>query len=316
MKTPTAIVDKSLLQRICDLPELQSNECLSHLQQRYRVIVPLVLHEEVLSNCVQLPRGRSEAVIAKMINYLKELHPFWMQDVYEIAYRELVEENDLSVLPWLSEEHQDRILKFDAEDTNFRQWLAERNADREEQTLNRKLWQKEKIEPGKFFVARDEKEFCLTIGNLLLHKLSKATSRNDLLDTFLGKIFLKRHPGKKAAITDALRKIDETNINDFKFSRNFLIASLVYLLAPISKVLDPIDPARPPQKLLDRQDQGNNFEDQEYVVSAFLCNRLITADAAMAKVKQMIQSVGWWGGNTIFIDRNIDIKDQIPTRLT
>jgi hypothetical protein len=61
--------------------------------------------------------------------------------------------------------------------------------------------------------------------------------------------------------------------------------------------------------------QINNFGDQEYVASAFLCGRLLTADQEMAKVMTMFKTGGLWLGEILWIDREKDLSCQIHRAL-
>lgn len=151
--------------------------------------------------------------------------------------------------------------------------------------------------------------------NWLLQALSKPVSKIELLETFFGSALINHRPDLEAEIRAALDRVNDSNINEFKFSRNYLITSLVYLFGPITKVLAGPSGKRQPIKVLDRQDQRNNLEDQEYVVSAFLCGRLLTGDRPMANVMEMFQGAGLWPGKTIWIDRNKDLGGQLANLL-
>jgi hypothetical protein len=234
-----------------------------------------------------------------------------MDDVFEISYRELVLGESLDLMPWLSEECQRFLWEFAPADPNSVAWVAERRQSKEDQINKRIQWQRRKVPPGQFYLERDEESFFQQITNLLLQQLSQPTLKAELLEAFLGSVFVQRHPGNTAAIHTALSKVTESSLNDCKFSRNCLIASLVYLIAPITKVLADPDGEQQPLKLLDRQDQRNNIADQEYVASAFLCRRLLTGDAGMARVMGMFQANGLWPGQVVWIDRNRNLGEQL-----
>jgi hypothetical protein len=309
MDRPTAIIDKSLLQRICD-PTENTDKHMESLRQTYRLIAPLILHEETLDNLIQPPKDKPSAVFSEMLRRVREIHPCWMDDVFEISYREVVLGKSLDLMPWLGEEDQRFLWEFAPADPSSVAWVAERRRTREEQTNRRIQWQRRKVPPGQFYLERDEETFFKQITNLLLQQLSQTASKAELLGTFLGSVFVQRHPGNTDAIHAALSRINELNLNDCKFSRNYLIASLVYLIAPITKVLADRHGKQQPLKILDRQDQRNNLEDQEYVASAFLCRRLLTGDAGMARVMRMFQANGLWPGQTIWVDRNKGLPEQ------
>jgi hypothetical protein len=135
------------------------------------------------------------------------------------------------------------------------------------------------------------------------------------METFLRGVFVQRHSENEDGIRAALNKVNESNVNTCEFSRNYLIATLVYLVAPITKVLADPNKKQQPLKMLDRQKQRKNLEDQEYVTSAFLCGRLLTGDGGMAKVMRMFQTNGLWPGQTVWIDRAKGLSEQIPALL-
>ena len=102
MEKPTAIIDKSLLQRICD-PTEKTEHYSELLQQKYRLIAPLILHEEIWDNLIQPPQGKPLAAFQKMVELLTAIQPHWMEDVLEISYLEIVAGKSLELIPWLHE---------------------------------------------------------------------------------------------------------------------------------------------------------------------------------------------------------------------
>jgi hypothetical protein len=215
-----------------------------------------------------------------MVRRIREIHPFWMDDVFEISYRELVLGESLDLMPWLSEECQRFLLGFEPADPNCIAWVAERRRTREEQINKRLQWQRSKVRPGQFFLERDERTFFRQITNLLLQQLSQPASRADLMETFLRVVFVQRHSENEDGIRAALSKVNESNVNTREFSRNYLIATLVYLVGPITKTIADPNKKQQPLKVLARQKQRKNLEDQEYVTSAFLaggCSRVTKA---------------------------------------
>ena len=314
MDKPTAIIDKSLFQRICD-PQEKTELFMGLLRERYCLAVPFVMHGEVFTNLVKPPKDRPPLVFPEMVKWCKELHPFWMSDVLDIAYRELILGDDLAFVPWLDGEVRRAIFNFTPDSTAAVNFFAEYRLEREQQIERRRQWQNERIPPGKFFLGRDEKTFVQQLTDYFLKQLAQSASRSDILDTIFGDVFIQRHPEQTADIKATLSKISDSTINKYPFSRNCLIASFVYMIGPITKVLVKPGGRQQPVKVLDRQNQRNNLEDQEYVASAFLCERLLTGDQEMAKVMGMFEARGLWHGKTIWIDRQKDLASQIPALL-
>ena len=86
MNKPAAVIDKSLLQAICEQDSAKRSASFKALFERYQVAVTSVLIEEVWVNLAN-PGGKTPpAVLANMIDFLIRQHGSWIAEPMEIAF--------------------------------------------------------------------------------------------------------------------------------------------------------------------------------------------------------------------------------------
>jgi hypothetical protein len=85
MNKPTAVIDKSLLQAICELPGDKRDLCFNTLLSRYFLVVPEILVEEVWGNLANPSAGKSLATINMMVRCLLHLQNGWIAEPLEIG---------------------------------------------------------------------------------------------------------------------------------------------------------------------------------------------------------------------------------------
>ena len=76
-------------------------------------------------------------VIEEIAEQIVRLRPCWMEDVFEIAFRELVRKDKFVQIPEANPEFVKRILQVKKNDAEFIQWANERRKDKKEVTKQR-----------------------------------------------------------------------------------------------------------------------------------------------------------------------------------
>lgn len=311
MQKPTAIIDKSLLQRICEEAPIQRDVLMGLLRQRYQLIAAFVLVDEVMNNIAIPPPRKTPADFADLKICMDALYPCFMEDVWEMAFEELVLERRIDAIPWWPTEAIQTYASLNPNDPAFLETMQRRKKQRNDCEEETKECQNEDVPPGKFYVVREEIEFFHILVRDLKSRLREPRLKMNLFETLLGESFRQCHPEEGNRIQGAFARVSDTNMDSYPFTRNLLLVMRIYHYAPVSKILDQAQP--PP--ILDRRDQLNNQEDLQYVASATLCDRLLTADQPMTRIMQMLKSNGFWRGETIWIDRDKDLPSQIPSLL-
>ena len=147
--------------------------------------------------------------------------------------------------------------------------------------------------------------------------LDDAQKKQDLLETILGKTFRSRHPDAQQEIDAAFAQYGKDTFKVFPFTFNCLTVRLAYVLAPIVRIRTPTDSE--PRMILKpkRRDQDNNWADEHYVLSALVCDRLLTMDKGMRNIANLFQANRRWKGQTIFFvpAEEQDLPSQITTLL-
>ena len=138
----------------------------------------------------------------------------------------------------------------------------------------------------------------------LTKALNQPSWRQFVLEAYLGQIWKREtwHHESAAQIDAAFARLDYEPLLKLPFTHSHLLAELLYDVGPITKVGPPESEKSNPQVL--SGNQINNEEDQEYVASAFHCDRLLTCDRGMQRIVESFRQAGYWKGNCVFIPRN------------
>jgi hypothetical protein len=316
MDKPTAVIDKSLFHEICRLPAKETRDSIwDSLTGFYQIFLPLMLVEEVVVNIVKpgdIPRQEIEMMASNVL----QLRPCWMDDVSEYAFRELVERQPLGKLAAPSDELQRKLLAAKSDDPELIKWVKERKVARKATATRWKAEQKRLAPAAGFYVVKSEQEFFeRVVKREFLRHLDDPQKKQDLLETILGDTFRFRHPDATQEIDAAFAQYDKVTFKSFPFTHNCLTVRLAYVLAPIVRIQNVTDSE--PRTILKakRRDQDNNWADEQYVVSALICERLLTMDTGMRNIANVFQANRLWRGQTVFFDAKDQLSDQIPALL-
>jgi hypothetical protein len=317
MDKPTAVIDKSLFHEICKLPSKEVRDSLwDSLMANYQVVVPLMLLEEVLVNVVR-PGDIPAQEVQTMASDILQLQSCWVDDVFEYAFRELVQGQPLGKLVAPPAELQKQLLASRTDDPELIQWVEGRKAARK---ATAKQWktEQERLAPATGFclLSSEQEFFKRAVMREFLNRLEDPQKKQDMLEAIVGKTFRLRHPDSGRQIDQAFAQYSKDNFTSFPVTFNCLAVRLAYVLAPIVKIQAPGGPE--PRIILrpKRRDQDNNCADEQYVISALICNRLLTMDAGMNNIMNIFRASQRWNGHTVFFDASKPLNGQIPCLLT
>ena len=99
MNKPAAVIDKSLLQAMCEQDSVKRHVYYKALFERYQVVVASVLVEELWVNLATTGGKTSPVVLANMRDFLIRQHDSWIAEPLEIAFVELVKGGSIKPLP-------------------------------------------------------------------------------------------------------------------------------------------------------------------------------------------------------------------------
>jgi len=316
MGKPTAVIDKTLFHEICQDPCQRKREFYwSCLHERYQVVVPFILIEEVLVNMVR-PGGIEEPVLKRMGEQLIILRSCWIDDVFEYAFRELVQRQPLGKFVAPPDGLQQALLALARDDPKLVKWVEDRKLLRKATAAKWKAEQRRLAPSSGFVMVKSEQEFFeRAVKREFLSALVDPQKKWDMLETIIGKTFRHSHPESTKQIDEAFAEYTEATFSTFPFTLNCLTTRLTYVLAPAVRIQTARDTE--PQIILrpKRRDQDNNWADEQYVVSALVCDRLLTMDAGMRNVANIFHVSRLWNGQTIFIEPGEDLAGQIPRLL-
>jgi hypothetical protein len=309
-RKPTAIIDKSLLHEVSELPQKERADFWKFLLEKYLVVVPFILLEEIVVNAIS-PGTVAPQHIEVMSNDVMQLRNFWIDDIAEYAFRELVRKQPITNLIALPADMHQMLSALDFKHPEVLKWAQERKDDRKAVVKRwRELQQKISPQNG-FHVVASEKEFYQKVLGEFLKILNNPSAKKEYLETVLGDIFRKRHPEAANEIGNAFDDYGEKSYLLFPVTRICLMLRLVYILAPTVRIQNPINLTG--YQILNPRNQINNSADEQYVACSQLCKRLLTMDQGMKNVADIFRVSGVWPGQVILIDPQSSITSQMQS---
>ncbi|GEM_PF-1833465 len=313
MKKPTAVIDKNFLQGIVELSATDSklsDELIATLTEKYQVVVTLVLIEEVVANYASLPTDQRE-LPRKMLDRILAFHPCWMETPLQLIFREFIlKQNinaDLGLAQPMAKLVSHVIENPDSCVPSLSGWVAARRQEKHERVRARVEHQRTRKQfydeqsmrfPSLLaFMERGIQQLCVEVD-------PSAHLRLRCLDRYLGRNLKMLQPNYVGLIEQAFAEATFDSLDRHRFTRNYLLAEILYDLAPISEIgpnqcghyarLWPTNPGK----------QINDEDDQQYVSAALACDRLLTCDAGMHKIADLFAERGIWTGKAIFVQRD------------
>lgn len=307
MTKPTTIVDKNWLQRICERPNI-THRTFGLLKEKCQPVVALVLVEEILANRFQ--PELNQATVSRMIQAILDFHPHWMEHPAELAFRELVKGERITNTGLPQEKAsrlREALLNPEAASPSLAKWTADRYKEKTQRMPARKRQQKEirrGFQEKAPFLLRplDLATFAKNGSSFLAMVLNEPSWKQSVLNAYLGQTWKRWHSVESAEIDNAFARLDYELLLKQPFTHSYLLAELLYDVAPITKI-GPLESEKSnPQ--VSSGNQINNEEDQEYVESALHCDRLLTCDGGMHRIAEAFRQAGHWKGDCIFIPRD------------
>jgi hypothetical protein len=315
MARPNAVIDKSLLHAICELPdEEQLDQCFNALLAEFVLIAPSVLIEEVWSDWSHSKRGR-EPVAKNLVRCVHHLQNAWIASPLDIAFQELVEEKPVLEIPKPPSYVMNSFYTLDPNDPRLHQWQIQTRERRKNSIADRLRQQRERL-------CTDESLLLDKPGKLLtdivwpeiLRILSIPSEKKRLLEGILGEGFRYRNPHAGPQIDAALGRYTVDTVQHYPVATDCIVTAMVYFYAPLCSVANS---GGMPHKLISRSKKGqyNNLGDEKYVQSALLVAGLLTRDEGMSSIMNVFRDADWWSGKTVFVDPQQNIASAIVSAL-
>lgn len=297
---PNAVIDKSLLHAICELPETQLDDCFNFLLSRFVLVAPSVLIEEVWREWARINETR-EPVPTNLVRFLHHLQDAWIAEPLDMAFQELVEEKPVKELLKPPDYVMDSFLTLRRDDPQLQRWLAQ-SRDNHVRALQDRLSHHRRIfSPDEFHTLGSAGELLTDIVWPAMPRiLSSPIEKMNVVEGILGEGFRYRHPGMGAEIDAAIARYTINTVHQYPVATACILTELVYFYAPLCKIRTPSGT----QKILSRSKRGqyNNRSDAKYVQSALLVAGLLTRDEGMRSVMNVFSEAGEWRGETVFVD--------------
>lgn len=315
MNKLTAVIDKSMLQAVCELLPDKLDACLNTLLGRYGLVVPSILVEEVWVNRASPSPGKRPEVVEHMVGCLIQLREAWIAEPLDIAFVELVERQPVEILPKPPPSVMDSFFTLSPNDPALAKWVKERRE------IQRKVIQERVKEHASIFdttvaanVGSEREFFEKFIRPKFLDILADSGRKRKLLEGVMGMTFRRRYPHRSKDIDAAFEDYSLDSFDRYHATLNCIMTAMFYFYAPLCKIDLRNGETR---KILGRGsgDQRSNLNDERYVQSALLCARLVTRDEGMLNIMELFRASGLWEGQTFFIDPKKDLVTEISARL-
>src|ERR1700694_5155891 len=129
MNKPSAVIDKSLFHELCKIPDTKASEAIWHqLHHKYQLVIPLILSEETVVNAVT-PGTKALAEVQRLVDQVAAHSSCWLEDMYEIAFSELVEGRPLTAPPPLADPVASELFRLRLDNEPLRAWVKQRRED-------------------------------------------------------------------------------------------------------------------------------------------------------------------------------------------
>jgi len=293
---PTTVIDKSMLQAICEQPPAKLDTCFKLLLGRYVLVVPSILVEEVWVNLASPSPAKRPEVTENMVECLLHLQNAWIAEPLDIAFAELVKRESIEILPKPPLHVMNSFSTLRRDNPALKKWMHERKELHKKIILQRAQDHTQILNPNEAAQIASEEEF---FGKFIRPKfeemLSDPTRKHELLEGVLGLAFRARYPDCSNEIDAAFESYSLETFDRYHATFNCIMSALFYFYAPLCKIGGT-------NKIIGRgfKHQKGNLNDEKYVQSALLCARLATRDEGMRNIMELFRSCGLWNGQTIF----------------
>lgn len=311
MIRPTTVVDKNWWQRICERPEI-ADTAIATLVQKAIPCTPVALIEEVIANRFQ--PGRDQTVVARMIQAILGVKSGWIDAPSAIVFKELVKRERIENIGLPENKAKlftEALLNPTDATFDLNTWMSERFREKQRRrdvrkTLHERL---QKIVPERLLTPPDLETFAHNTVVFLKVIMGRTTTKELMLRTYVGVEWEHQHSAEVAEINEAFICLDYPQLLKFPATHSYLLTNLLYDLARITKIGLPQKGKSNPQVL--SGSAINDSEDQQYLASALLCDRLLTCDAGLHQMANVFQEGRLWKGTSVFIPR--DKVDQLES---
>ena len=304
------VLDKSGFQRLAEQTPEDQVRLWNNLHARYQVVIPAILVEEVIVNVAD-PGVLSSDVVEEMMKSLLRLQPCWMDDVFEAAFREFVEGESKGKLPSFPEHFIAHLRGLTPNHPELLKWANQRKLDREATVQTRMAAQDKLLPRAERREMADEVEFWVRLKNQFLHILQNPERRREFLEVVLGETFRLRHPDRISAVNEAFARFTDQTFTNYYITLSILMVRLAYMYAPLVHFKNGSGGSV--RRFIGRSvsDQRNNAADEQYIVAAMTCNRLLTRDEGMKNVIEMFRTNGFTKCETLYLHSRASVADQI-----
>jgi len=309
---PLAVLDKSFLQAVTELPREQGDGLWHELRERFVPLIPKKLLEEALA-AYALSKPERKAAHKKVLDAATHCLPFWMDHALELVFKQLILRQE-PLDPWMRsgecEQFRSLVADVEAGSRETAKWMEERRKEKEERVSSR-VQQQEDLEKESSDRSRNPQDvsgFLVRGIHYLQRLMGSAESRAAFLEGCLGGTMKRWHPQQCQRIDEALAAITLDLLEQAKFTRNYLLLEVFYDIAPVCRI-GPLSARAANPFVLKRSKkfQINNEDDQQYVASAFCCRALLTCDHGMDRMAGAFVAPGLWAGKSILCTRNSGI---------
>jgi hypothetical protein len=236
MNKPAAVIDKSLLQAICEQDAEKRSAYYKIFSKHYQVVVALVLVEEIWVNIAKPNEKTPPTVLANMRDFLL-LHDSWIADPLEIAFAELVKGESVKPLPRPANNLERSFSMLRPDDPALVSWVTERSRKIESIIRQRVKEYADILPTDKFASVKNGREFFELIRVKFVEMLNHPSQKRKVLEGVLGLTFRANHHGCSKKIDEAFDSYSSETFEKYQATLNCIIGAMFYRYAPLGTAL-------------------------------------------------------------------------------
>lgn len=299
---PRAVIDMSVLEEICREPSREIREnTWKYLTETYQLVFPIVLVEEAVCKWLKTD-GIPPNHVIELVGRINGCWRLWLDDIHNITARELLEGQLPNSLPPAGLGFVNTALALKHGTQGARQWLQNRKGEAKSIETARRQSKKQALQhkPKKQSEVLNETALFVDVLVPFVHWLtSNPANGRGCVENMIVSLLRRRFPALSQQFTAAVDELLSPRWGQFYLTIGILLARVAYLAAPLFVLQQPRFGKPGPFLEIHRNDRT----DEEYVTSAFLCQRLLTQDLGMARIMAAFEDGGFWKGKTVFLPK-------------
>ena len=313
---PPAVLDKNVLQRICELgsPEME-DERIHFLKENFQIAVTYELVVETMKG-YSLSSDKTKALHRKMLKRILDFYPHWIEPAPSLVFKQLILKIDLDTCLGLDPAKARVFYRLISQPESYEEEFAKVAKifqDEKSQRLQTRIALQKVFQESKLFQEYlkldllnppDFRSFLENNRRAFEFIMQCPDLKHSMLKASLGEPLKRWHSEHAGQIDQALAVLDCKQLDGLPFTRNYLLAEWLYDVGPVTRIGKTVNENNQRVLSVKEEKQINNEQDQQYVAAAFACEHLFTCDKEMHRIANLFSQAHLWDGSSVLIKQS------------